>query len=111
MRHGKLQPFKVTTGLYGRPVLGCKGSCVVDCSVVTISGIADFGLFLQEPESLAEGLIRLKDLGDDFFQVDKKTYKVSGQNSGKVYGLGDTLRVKLRGVDLDLKTVDFVVLK
>lgn len=78
---------------------------------VTISGIADFGLFLQEPESLAEGLIRLKDLGDDFFQVDKKTYKVVGQNNGKVYGLGDTLRVKLRGVDLDLKTVDFEVLK
>ncbi|MEN9604514.1 MAG: hypothetical protein RJB39_199 [Candidatus Parcubacteria bacterium] len=78
---------------------------------VTISGIADFGAFLQEPESLAEGLVRLKDLGDDFFQVDKKTFKIIGQNTNKVYSLGDKLRVKLRGVDLDLKTVDFEVLK
>lgn len=77
---------------------------------VTISGIADFGAFLQEPESLAEGLVRLKDLGDDFFQVDKKTYKIIGQNSGTVYSLGDKLHVRLRGVDLDLKTVDFEVL-
>lgn len=78
---------------------------------VTISGITDFGAFLQEPVSLAEGLIRLKDLGDDFFQVDKKTYKIIGQNTGKIYSLGDKLHVRLRGVDLDLKTVDFEVLK
>ena len=78
-----------------------------DC---TISGISDFGIFIQEPESLAEGLVRLKDLGDDFFEVDKKTYTVKAQNSGKIYTLGDKIRVKLRGVDMDMKTVDFNIL-
>jgi ribonuclease R len=78
---------------------------------VTVSGIADFGLFLQEKESLAEGLVRLKDLGGDFFEVDKKTYKVIGQNTKKVITLGDTVHVRLRGIDLENKSVDFEVLK
>jgi ribonuclease R len=77
---------------------------------VVVSGIADFGIFLQEKESLAEGLVRLKDLGQDFFEVDKKTYKVFGQNSKKVITLGDTVHVRLRGVDLESKSVDFEVL-
>jgi ribonuclease R len=77
---------------------------------VVVSGIADFGVFLQEKESLAEGLVRLKDLGSDFFEVDKKTYKVFGQNTKKVLTLGDTVHVRLRGVDLESKSVDFEVL-
>lgn len=79
--------------------------------IVTVSGIADFGIFLQEKESLAEGLVRLKDLGNDFFEVDKKTYKVIGQNTKKVITLGDTVHVRLRGIDLETKSVDWEVLK
>jgi ribonuclease R len=76
----------------------------------TVSGISDFGVFIQEPESLAEGLLRLKDLGNDFWEVDKKTYTVKSQGSGKTITLGDKIKVKLRGVDMDLKTIDFQVL-
>lgn len=75
-----------------------------------ISGISDFGIFIQEPESLAEGLIRLKDLGSDFFEVDKKSYTVKSQNGNISLTLGDTIRVKLRAIDMDLKTIDFQVL-
>lgn len=79
-----------------------------DC---TVSGISDFGVFIQEPESLAEGLIRLKDLGENnFWEVDKKSYLVKSQDGKKVISLGDKVRVKLRGVDMDLKTIDFMVL-
>lgn len=76
----------------------------------SVSGISDFGVFIQEPESLAEGLIRLKDLGDDFYEVDNKTYTIKAQNSGKVITLGDKIKVKLRGIDMDLKSIDFEVL-
>ena len=55
-------------------------------------------------------MIRLKDLGSDFFEVDKKTYTIKAQNSGKIYTLGDKIKVKLRGIDQELKTVDFEVL-
>ncbi len=77
----------------------------------TVSGISDFGVFIQEPESLAEGLIRLKDLGNDFWEVDKKTYTIKSQNGNKIITLGDKIKVKLRGVDMDLKTIDFLVLE
>ena len=77
----------------------------------TVSGISDFGVFIQEPESLAEGLIRLKDLGENnFWEVDKKSYLVKSQDGKKVISLGDKVKVKLRGVDMDLKTIDFLVL-
>ncbi|MBC7766522.1 VacB/RNase II family 3'-5' exoribonuclease [Arenimonas sp.] len=77
----------------------------------TVSGISDFGVFIQEPESLAEGLIRLRDLGDNnMWEVDKKSYLVKSQDGKKVISLGDTIKVKLRGVDMDLKTIDFQVL-
>ena len=77
----------------------------------TVSGISDFGVFIQEPESLAEGLIRLKDLGENnFWEVDKKSYLVKSQDGKKVIHLGDKIKVKLRGVDMDLKTIDFLVL-
>ena len=56
-------------------------------------------------------MIRLMDLGNDFFEVDKKTYKVIGQNSKKIITLGDTVHVRLRGIDLENKAVDFEVLK
>jgi len=76
----------------------------------TVSGISDFGIFIQEPESLAEGLLRLKDLGNEFWEVDKKAYVVRSQDGKKVITLGDKLKVKLRGVDMDMKTIDFQVL-
>jgi ribonuclease R len=79
--------------------------------ICTVSGISDFGVFIQEPESLAEGLIRLKDLGNDFYEVDKKSYVVKSQNGNKVITLGDKIKVKLRGIDMDLKTIDFMVLE
>lgn len=78
--------------------------------IATISGIAEFGMFLQEPESLAEGLVKLKEIGTDFYTVDTKAFKITGQNTGKTYSLGDTVKVRLRGADLDLKTLDFEVL-
>lgn len=78
--------------------------------ICTVSGISDFGVFIQEPESLAEGLLRLKDLGNDFWEVDKKTYTIKAQSSNKMITLGDKIKVKLRGVDMDLKTIDFQVL-
>ncbi|MBC7981704.1 ribonuclease R [Candidatus Parcubacteria bacterium] len=77
----------------------------------TVSGVSDFGVFIQEPESLAEGLIRLRDLGENnVWEVDKKSYLVKSQDGKKVISLGDKIKVKLRGVDMDLKTIDFQVL-
>lgn len=78
---------------------------------VTISGISDFGMFVQEPEAMAEGLIRLKDLQPvDFYTVDAKNFKIVGEKTKKEFHIGDTLHVKLEGADLENKTLNFVIL-
>lgn len=78
---------------------------------VTISGISDFGMFVQEPEAMAEGLIRIKDLKpEDFYTVDAKNFKIVGEKTKKEFHIGDTLHVKLEGADLENKTLNFIIL-
>lgn len=78
---------------------------------VTISGISDFGMFVQEPEALAEGLIRIRDLQpEDFYTVDAKNFKIVGEKTKKEFHIGDKLQVKLVGADLENKMLDFKIL-
>ncbi len=75
---------------------------------VTISGIAEFGMFVQEPESLAEGLIRLVNLKpDDFYNADTKNYKIVGEKTKTEFHLGDKLHVRLENANLEEKMLDF----
>lgn len=76
----------------------------------TISGIADFGMFIEEPTSKAEGLIRLKDLKpSDFYNVDSKTYKIIGENTKTTFSVGDTIKVTLKEADLDNRSLSFEI--
>lgn len=73
-----------------------------------VSGIADWGMYIEEPTAKAEGLIRLKDLKpDDFYSVDQKNYKIVGQNTKKEFNIGDAVKVKLINADLDNKMLEF----
>jgi ribonuclease R len=73
----------------------------------TVSGVAEFGMFVEDPLTKAEGLIRLRDMEGDQFELDEKNYAVIGKNSKKKFTLGDSVRVKLMAADLDRKTLDF----
>jgi len=76
-----------------------------------VAGIADWGMYVEEPEAKAEGLIRLRDLKpDDFYSVDHKNYKIVGQNTKKEYAIGDPVKVRLMSADLDNKMLDFQLL-
>ncbi|MEI6042742.1 MAG: ribonuclease R [bacterium] len=76
----------------------------------TISGIADFGMFIEEPSSKAEGLIRLKDLKpSDFYNTDPKSYRIVGENTKTTFSIGDKVKVKLLAADLDSKTLSFEI--
>ena len=77
---------------------------------VKISGIADWGVYVEEPDAKAEGLIPLRALKpDDFYTVDQKNYKVIGQNTKKEFNIGDKLTVKLLSADLDNKMLDYQI--
>lgn len=74
----------------------------------TISGVTEWGLYIEELETKSEGMIKIRDLGNDFYQFDKKTYSIVGQKTKQKFTLGDPIKFKVMGADLDKKTLDFV---
>lgn len=74
-----------------------------------ISGITNFGMFVELTDTLAEGLIRLRDLDDDYYVYDEKKYSITGRITKKRYRLGDKIIVKLIRVDPDRREIDFSV--
>ena len=74
----------------------------------TISGVTEWGLYVEENETKSEGMIKIKDIGDDYYEFDKKTYSIVGQKTRKRFTLGDSMKFKVIGADLDKKTLDFV---
>jgi len=75
-----------------------------------ISGITNFGIFVELRETLSEGLIRLRDIKDDYYLFDEKQYAIVGRESGNRYRLGDKIDVKLIRVDESKREIDFALL-
>ncbi len=72
-----------------------------------ITGVADWGIYVQESGSMAEGMIKLSSIKSDYFEHEAKKYRIKGQRTGKVYRLGDEVRVKLVRADKDERQLDF----
>ncbi|MCZ7614475.1 MAG: S1 RNA-binding domain-containing protein [Ignavibacteriaceae bacterium] len=73
-----------------------------------ISGVANYGIFVELVDILAEGLIRVKDLEGDFYVLDEKKYSLIGRRTKKAFRLGDKITVKLVRVDLENLELDFI---
>jgi len=77
----------------------------------TITGVADWGIYVQEEDSMAEGLVRLASIKYDYFENDPKTYQIKGSRTGDTYRLGDKVRVKLTKADTEERQLDFELIK
>ncbi len=73
----------------------------------TISGVAEFGIFVEENETKCEGIVRLSDLGNDYYIFEKENYRVIGKNTRKHYTLGDKVKICVKSVDLERKSIDY----
>lgn len=71
-----------------------------------VTGVARFGLFVQLADSLVEGLVRAENLGDERFEFVESRHEMRGSRSGKTFGLGDTIDVRVQRVDTVLRRVD-----
>ncbi len=65
-----------------------------------ITGLKNFGLFIQSPKFLIEGLMPIEDLGDDFFELDASNSRMIGNNTGAIYRLGDKITTIIDNIDL-----------
>lgn len=72
-----------------------------------ISGVTDWGIYVEEIETKAEGLIRLADLKDDYYRLDQKNFAIVGEKNKKRYRLGDVISVRVKKTDLNKKIIDF----
>ena len=72
-----------------------------------ISGVTDWGIYVEIIDNKCEGMIRARDLTDDHYIFDEKQYAMVGQDSKKKYQLGDEVTVKVKQADLERKHLDF----
>lgn len=72
-----------------------------------ITGVSDWGIYVEEKESRSEGMIRLASIKSDYFEHLPSAYAVKGQRTGKVYRLGDEIRIKVVRADLEEKQLDY----
>jgi ribonuclease R len=76
-----------------------------------ITGVTNGGVYAEEKETRCEGMIRMRDLGDDFFELNEKLMCVIGKKSKKKYRIGDTIRVKVKKADMLKKMIDYELAK
>ena len=74
-----------------------------------ISGVTAYGLFVEITPYLIEGFIRLEDMEDDYYLFDQKRYSLVGKEFGKVYRLGDEIKIRVKQVNREINQVDFVL--
>ena len=73
-----------------------------------ISGVTGFGIYVQL-ENTVEGLVRIDELRDDYYDYHKEKYALEGRRTGNVYRLGDEVRVIVDHVDLEKHEIDFLI--
>jgi len=73
----------------------------------TISGVTDWGIYVELDDNKCEGMISIKDLTDDFYFFDEKNYCISGMHSQKCYQLGASIKVEVARANLERKQLDF----
>jgi len=72
-----------------------------------ISGVTEWGIYVEIVENQCEGMINIRELGDDYYEYDEDNYCLRGRSTGKVYTLGDKVRIEVVKADLQKKQLDF----
>jgi len=75
-----------------------------------ISGVTSNGLFVEITPYLIEGFIKIENMDDDYYLYDEKTYSLTGREFGKIFRLGNEVRIAVQEVNLELNQVDFLLI-
>ncbi|EJW90342.1 ribonuclease R [gut metagenome] len=76
-----------------------------------ISGVTEWGLYVELNENKCEGMIPIRDLEDDYYEFDEKNYCLRGRRKKRTYSLGDTITVKVARANLEKKQLDFALIE
>ena len=73
-----------------------------------ISGVTEWGIYVEEEHSKSEGMVRLRDLEDDYYTFNEKTRTITGERHKRKYRLGDKVKIKVKNADLKRRIIDYV---
>lgn len=74
-----------------------------------ISGVTEWGLYVEINENKCEGMVPMRDLGDDYYEFDEKNYCLIGRKRHQKFSLGDPVHIKVARANLEKKQLDFVL--
>ena len=74
-----------------------------------ISGVTEWGIYVELEKNKCEGLVRISSIKGDFYVFDKNTYSIIGRSSKNKYQLGDTVKIKIKNTDLEKKQINFIL--
>ncbi len=77
----------------------------------TVSGVTEFGLYVEVTENMCEGMIPLRSLLDDYYEFDERNYCLVGRRFRKRYALGDKVRIRVERANLERRQLDFVLIE
>ncbi len=72
-----------------------------------ITGVTEWGLYIEEENTKCEGMVRMRDLKDDYYEFEKKYMSIRGRKTHRKYTLGDKVKFVVKGVDRNKKTIDY----
>ena len=74
-----------------------------------VSGVTEWGIYVEITETKCEGMIRMADLDDDYYELDQQNYRVVGRRNKRMITLGDAVKVSVKATDIDRRTIDLTL--
>ena len=76
-----------------------------------VSGLTEWGMYVEIEPTMIEGMVALRDIRSDFFEFDAERYRLVGRRSGIVYNLGDPVRIRVKKTNLEQKLLDYELIE
>lgn len=73
-----------------------------------VSGVTEWGIFVEITETKCEGMVRMSDMDDDYYEFDEQNYRVIGRRNKKMITLGDNVKIRVKATDIDRRTIDLM---
>jgi predicted RNA-binding protein with RPS1 domain len=73
-----------------------------------ISGVTDWGIYVEVQENKCEGMVSVRDIKDDYYRLEEQNFRFVGQRNGKIYALGDVVWIEVRKADVLKRRLDFI---
>ena len=73
-----------------------------------VSGVTEWGVFVEISETKCEGMVRISDMTDDYYEFDEQNYRIVGKRNKRMISLGDKVTVRVKATDIDRRTIDLI---